>query len=227
VEEDDLESAEMIRSRIQRDAHDLAAFRAALLSVPPTERDAWVDRVFGLHGLPDDGPELPRGCVPYFPCSVDAVLRMVDQARVRSTDVFVDVGSGLGRTAALVHLLTGAGAIGIEIQSGLVRAARDLAARMVLSRVSSIEGDAATLTGFLTIGSVFFIYCPFSGDRLATVLAHLGTIARTRTIRVCCLDLPLPRCPWLTLEPQVSGDLAIYRSVPPAGAARTIASSLS
>jgi SAM-dependent methyltransferase len=212
VEHSRRESADQVRARIQRGQHDPDAFRAALLSVAPTARDAWLNRVLGLHDLPDDGPDLPRGCVPYFPCSVDALLRIVEQARVRSSDVFVDVGSGPGRAAAFVHLLTGAGAIGIEVQPGLVCAARDLTTRLALSRVSFIEGDASTLTGFSAIGSVFFLYCPFSGERLVKVLGELEVVARTRMIRVCCLDLPLPPCPWLALDSPLAGDLAIYRS---------------
>jgi hypothetical protein len=126
--------------------------------------------------------------------------------------VFVDVGSGLGRAGAFVHLLTGARVVGIEVQSGLVHAARDLTARLALSCVSYVEGDAATRTGVIAIGSVFFFYCPFSGDRLVKVLGDLEVLAHTRLIRVCCLDLPLPPCPWLTLESPLGGDLAIYRS---------------
>jgi SAM-dependent methyltransferase len=212
VEKGHRESVERIRSRIRRELPDPSEFRAALLSVPPSERDAWLDLVLGFDDVPDDGPDLPRGCVPYFPCSVDALLRTVEQARVRPSDVVVDVGSGPGRAAAFVHLLTGAAVIGIEIQSGLVRAARDLATRMVMPRVACVEGDAVRIIGLLTTGSVFFLYCPFSGDRLVKVLAALEPVARTRMIRVCALDLPLPPCPWLTLEPQPSGDLAIYRS---------------
>jgi len=212
MEERHRESADWIRSRIRHERHDAEAFRAALLNVEPADRDAWLDRVLGLCDLPDDGPDLPRGCVPYFPCSVDALLRMVEQARVRPSDLFVDVGSGLGRAAAFVHLLTGAGAIGVEVQSGLVRAARDVTTNLLVSRVLFVEGDAVSLTGFIAIGSVFFFYCPFSGDRLVRVLGDLEVIARTRVIRVCCLDLPLPPCPWLTLESQLAGDLAIYRS---------------
>jgi SAM-dependent methyltransferase len=212
VRGDHRESVTRIRARIERGLHDPSAFRAAVLGVPPSERDAWLDMVFGIRELPDDGPDLPRGCVPYVPCSVDALLRMVERAAVSSSDVFVDIGAGLGRAAAFVHLLTGAGAIGIEIQSGLVRAARDLATRLAAPRVACIEGDAARLAGFITLGSVFFLYCPFSGDRLTKVLDGLESIARTRVIRVCCVDLPLPSCPWLAPEPQRSGDLAIYRS---------------
>lgn len=208
----DRESAADVSSRIERRRHDPSAFRAALLGVPPAERDAWVDRVLGLGDLPEDGPALPRGCVPYLPCPVDALLRMVEEAPVTASDVFVDVGSGLGRAAVLVHLLTGAAAVGLEIQPGLVRAARNLAAHLQLSRVAFVEGDAAEHAGLIPIGSVFFLYCPFSGERLAKVLAHLEPIARTRTIRVGCVDLPLPPCSWLALEPPRSGDLAIHRS---------------
>jgi SAM-dependent methyltransferase len=185
----------MARRLIQEGRQDPKAFRADLLGVPPGVRDRWVDSVLGLGELPDDGPELPRGCAPYVPCSVDALLRIVDQAPVRSSDVFVDVGSGLGRAAVLVHLLTGAGAIGLEVQPALVAASRDLVSRLRISRVSCVEGDAASLTRFITIGSVFFLYCPFGGDRLAKVLAHLEPVARTRTLRLCCVDRPLPPCP--------------------------------
>jgi SAM-dependent methyltransferase len=190
-------------------------FRAAVVDVPAPERDAWLDLVLGLDGLPDDGPELPRDCVPYWPCSVDVLLRMVDEAEVRPADVFVDVGAGLGRALLFVHLLTGAAAVGVEVQPALVRAARDLASRLHLSRVSFIEGDAAALGGSLTAGSVFFFNCPFSGARLAKVLDGLEHVARTKALRVCCVTLPLPPRPWLTPGSEGDGDLVIYRSPPP------------
>ena len=126
-----------------------------------------------------------------------------------------------GRAAMAVHLLTGASAIGVEVQSHLVRAARDLAERMNVSRVSWVHGDAELLTGSMTTGSVFFLYCPFSGDRLERVLDDLEPIARTRRIRVCAVDLPLPHRPWLTLVSPPSGDLAVYRSTLVNSPART------
>jgi SAM-dependent methyltransferase len=212
VQEAHRESAERIRSLIANASATPAAVRAALTRVPPAERDAWLDLVLGLDSIPGDGPELPRGCVPYLPCPVDALLRMVEHAGVQASDVFVDVGAGVGRAAALVHLLTGAAAIGIEIQPALVRASRDLTARLGGLRFSPIEGDAVQLTGSIAIASVFFLYCPFSGDRLETILNDIEPIARTRPIRVCCVDLPLPPRPWLTLASPPSGGLAVYRS---------------
>jgi SAM-dependent methyltransferase len=212
VLERDRASADRIGQRIRSGRHDPDAFRAALLNVAATERDAWLDRVLGLGDWPDDGSDLPRGCVPYFPCAVDVLLRMVEQARVISSDVFVDIGAGLGRATAFVHLLTGAETVGIEIQSALVRAARDRATGSGMSRVAYVEGDAETLTRVVPTGSVFFLYCPFSGDRLAKVLDNLEVIARIRKIRVCCVDLPLPSRSWLTPDSSPAGDLSVYRS---------------
>ncbi|WNG58027.1 class I SAM-dependent methyltransferase [Archangium gephyra] len=212
MEETHRESAEWIRSLLLNAQSTPAVFRTALMSVPPAERDAWLDQVLGLDSFPDDGPELPPGCVPYLPCPVDALLRTVECAEVQASDVFVDVGSGVGRAAALVHLLTGASAIGIEIQPELVHASRDLATRLNALRFSPVQGDAAVLTGCITIGSIFFLYCPFSGERLEKVLDALESIARTRTIRVCCVDLPLPPRPWLTFAVPPSGNLTVYRS---------------
>ena len=205
----------MVRLQLSQQRLPPEAFRAALLRVPVTSRDAWLDAVFELDGIPDDGPELPRGCVPYVPCSVDVLLRMVQHARIEPTDVVVDVGAGPGRAAAAVHLMTGASVIALEIQPALVTASRELAARLNVERLSAIEGDAAELTGRIQIGSVFFLYCPFSGARLERVLTDLEAIARTRAIRVCCVDLPLPPVPWLELAAEAE-DLAIYRSVTPA-----------
>jgi hypothetical protein len=76
--------------------------------------------------------------------------------------------------------------------------------------VSVIEGDAATLAGRVTTASVFFLYCPFSGARLARVLDDLEPIARTRPLRLCCLNLPLPPRAWLIREPNGSDDLVVY-----------------
>lgn len=178
----------------------------ALLALPPNERDAWVDRALGIRELPDDGPALPKGCVPYLPCPVDALLRIIDAAAIGPADVFVDVGSGIGRATSLVHLLTGARAIGIEVQPELVAAAKKLPG------VTYLQGDAAELISRVADGTVFFLYCPFGGARLEAVLDALAAVARSRPIRVCCVDLPLPARSWLTLERTLEGGVNIYTS---------------
>jgi SAM-dependent methyltransferase len=211
------ETAQQMRSLLERGACGAPSFRAALTQVAPLDRDAWIDVAFGLGPPPDDGPELPRGGVPYLPCPLDALLRIVDLAPVGPGDVLVDIGAGLGRAAAVVSLLTGASAVGVEVQGKLVSTARELAGRLRLPRLSFVQGDAADLPGPSTAGTVFLLYCPFSGERLARLLGHLEWIARRRTLRVCCVDLPLPPTPWLEPAAPPAGDLAIYRSAPPLG----------
>lgn len=195
------------------------SFRDELLDLPRAQRDAWVDRAFGLDELPDDR-ELPAGCVPYLPCPVDTIVRAVERAAVGPADVFVDIGSGLGRVTTLVHLLTGASTIGIEFQAHLVERSRALAERLDVPRVSVVEGDADRRVGDVTIGTVFFLYCPFSGPRLERVMDHLGVIAEAHLIRVCAVDLPIPARPWLEPIGQLTDGLAVFRSVRPGSSSR-------
>jgi SAM-dependent methyltransferase len=223
VEARDEESAGRIRARLERGDHDPPAFRAALEAVPPADRDGWVDRALGLEGPPCDGPDLPRGCVPYLPCPVDVLLRVVELVPVQRSDVFVDVGSGTGRAGALVHLLSGARVIGLEIQRGLVAAARELASRLPGCQLETVEGDAVVLAGTITTGSVFFFYCPFSGERLAAALDRIEPIARSRALRICAVDVPLPGRPWLSLQRQSSGDLAIHGTITAEGQSPRVA----
>lgn len=205
------ESAERVRAALESGRRDPAWFRSALLEVPFTERDAWLDRVLGIDEVYDDGPELPRGSVPYLPCSVEHLLQIVERAPVRASDVFVDLGAGVGRAATLVHLLSGASTIGVEIQPRLVAAARELTARLSLANVTWIEGDAAELDERVASGTVFFLYCPFGGKQLDKVRSHLELIARAKSIRVCCVDLQLPPCNFLTLRSSEVG-LEIFQS---------------
>ncbi len=191
----------------------MRSFAESLRAVAPDARDAWFDEFLGVEDtLPPDGPELEPGHVPYMPCGVATLLSAIEHARITEDDVFVDIGCGLGRATAFVHLMTGARAIGVEIQSHLASRARDVARRVNAERIAVIEGDATRVVRSLAHATVFFLYCPFSGERLRGVLGDLESIARTRPLRICAVDLPLPPCAWLELVHE-SRELAIYRSV--------------
>lgn len=168
--------------------------------------------MWGIDEIPPDDPDLPRGCVPYLPCPVTSVLDAVDQADVTSDDVFVDVGAGLGRAALLAHLKTGARCIGLEVQPALVRAAQGRADSMSLSRMRFLQGDAADSVSFITTGTVFFLYCPFSVSRLRRFLEGLEQVARAQAIRVCCVDMPPLEAAWLARMPSTSPSVDVYRS---------------
>lgn len=211
VESDAPPTPERLAARLARAALAPAAFRAALVAQPFIERDGWLDRVLGLGELPDDGPALPRGGVPYLPCAVDVLLDMVDAAAIGPRDVFVDIGAGVGRAAALVHLVTGAAAVGVEIQPALVDAARALGRRLADARLTWVEGDAPACADTMADGTVFFLYCPFSDARLDRTLDVLEGIARQRPIRVCCVDLPVLDRSWLTVMASPRDTLLVYR----------------
>ena len=189
-----------------------ASFSAALAEIAPRDREAWLDRLWDIDEIPLDDPDLPRGCVPYLPCPVASVLDAVAQAEVTCDDVFVDVGAGLGRAALLAHLKTGAQCIGLEVQPTLVRIAQGRADSMNLSRMQFLRCDAVEGVRFITSGTVFFLYCPFSGMRLRRFLDGLEEVARARPIRVCCVDMPPLEAQWLARLPSTSPSVDVYRS---------------
>jgi len=183
----------------------MEAFRQRLLKLDPRDRERWVDGLLGIDDLFDD-EDLPPGCVPYLPCSVDVIVRAVDRAKVTASDVFVDVGSGLGRALVLVHWLTGAAAVGLEIQGRLARQAQVIADRLRLDRVRTIHGDAEHLLQTMSQGTVFFFYCPFGEARLTRALAALRPLALVRPLRLCFVDTPVPPLPWLARDPASRDD---------------------
>jgi SAM-dependent methyltransferase len=185
-----------------------AALVAALDAVAPAERDPWIDARLGFAPPPPDGPELPRGGVPYLPCGVAELVAFAREAPVGEDDVFVDVGAGLGRAAVIAHLLSGARAVGVEIQAPLVAAARARAAALGVSdAVTFVHADAADID---VDGSRYFLYAPCNGALLARVLDRLAAAARRRAIVVGAVDVVLD-APWLVARAaSPSAALAIY-----------------
>ena len=175
------------------------------------ERDAWVSALLAIDALPPDEPNLPRGAVPYLPCGVEEILEVVRAVPVREDDAFVDLGSGLGRVALLVHLLTGARASGVEIQEQLVREARGRAAALGLEAVEFIHADAAETE---LEGTVFFLYAPFNGELLARVVARLEAVARRHAIVVASVGLELRGVPWLVPRATSNPAVVVYDSAP-------------
>ena len=119
---------------------------------------------------------------PYEPTPSRVILDLVDQTQLRAEDVFYDLGSGLGHVPILVHLLTGAAAHGIEIEAAYCQHAQRCAEELGLSAVSFVNQDArqADYSG----GTVFFMYTPFTGQVLESVLAALAREARRRPITI-------------------------------------------
>lgn len=199
--------ARAARSQIASGALRGQALRELVEIVPRVDRDGFVDELLGIDPPPPDEP-LPQGAVPYLPCAVDDILAMASDAPVTELETFVDLGSGLGRVAILIHLLTGAPALGIELQEALVARSRAISAELGLDGVRFVHANAADLA---LVGTRFFLYAPCNGSMLERLLARLEQVARPIVIGAVGLELDQP---WLSPRPG-SATLNLYDTAQP------------
>ncbi|MEZ4616402.1 MAG: class I SAM-dependent methyltransferase [Caldilineaceae bacterium] len=97
-------------------------------------------------------------------------------------DCFYDLGSGLGQVVMLVQLLTGMAARGVEYDPAFVDFARRQAAILDLPAVRFVNADARIAD--YSDGTIFFLFTPFRGAMLRTVMTRLRDIAHDHPIRV-------------------------------------------
>jgi predicted RNA methylase len=184
-------------------------FLEELLAVPALERDAWVNRRLGFPEPPSHDERLPKEGSPYFPAAVEEIVTMVQELPLRAEHAFVDLGSGLGRVVILAHLLSGARALGIEVQPNLVELSRARAAALALPQVSFVEADA---TEHPLDGDVFFLYAPAYGELRARLVKRLEAVAKRRAISVCSVAVDLRGESWLEPRRTSCETLTLYRS---------------
>lgn len=154
--------------------------------------------------------------IHYEPAPVGALLELIDRVPLTSADRFVDVGSGLGQVVLLVHLLTGVEAVGLEVMSAYVEQAKREAAALCINGVTFEHGDARNAD--LCRGTVYFLFSPFQGQMLQTVIKRLRDEAMARPLTICSFGpctVPIAAENWLTIEePDMNHDfrLAVFRS---------------
>jgi hypothetical protein len=133
---------------------------------------------------PDDEPVRREAeMVLYQPTPARHIFHLIGLTALTETDVLVDVGSGLGHVPLLAAILTSARSIGIELEATYVERARQCAQRLNLNRVTFIQEDARAAD--LSTGTVFYLYTPFTGSILSSVLSRLRREAAARPIRIC------------------------------------------
>jgi hypothetical protein len=165
---------------------DLVAWLAAH---PAADRDAAIERLLGIRDLPAPAAAPDADTIGYSPSGVAPIVRAVLDVPITREDVLVDLGAGLGKVAFAVHLLTGARALGVERRSDLVSRARAVAGRLALEDVTFVEGDARDAD--VGEATVFFLYLPFTGQVLASVMRRLRSVAERRDVVICSLGLDL------------------------------------
>jgi precorrin-6B methylase 2 len=155
---------------------------------------------------------------PYAPSSfsyLDIALRSIT---VNKDDVFLDMGSGMGRAviyaAAMYEFKK---VIGVEISEALNSIARANVTRSKgRLKCNNIELHTTDAVSFMipTNVTLIFFFNPFSGQTLDSVLKNIMSSLRTvrRELRIICL-VPTPSSFARELDAQKSW-LAIERDIP-------------
>jgi Methyltransferase domain len=209
-----------IRAEIQQGT------RPALLSelvqsnaipAPGLSFDYLDELVAGILQLEDPDPppaHPPDDMVFYQPTPARHIFHLLRLASLTGEDLLFDLGSGLGHVPLLIAIFTNAHAIGIDREEAYVRCARQCADGLRLDRVAFFSQDVRDAD--LSTGTVFYLYTPFTGSILASVLGSLQHESTARPIRVCtfgpCTDA-VARESWLAPSaPPDPAQITIFHS---------------
>jgi Histone methylation protein DOT1 len=140
--------------------------------------DMFINGLFGIDTEPQETRPLKAGMIGYQATPARFILDLIERIPLGPDDVFFDLGSGLGRVALLVGLLTPARVRGIEYDPGHCAYARHCARLVPAPRVRFINVDAREAD--VADGTVFFMYTPFRGALLQEVLDRLKDKAHRR-----------------------------------------------
>ena len=173
--------------------------------------------VAGILRFEDPGTAITQavaGMVFYQPTPVRHIFDLFDRIALKDDDVLVDLGSGLGHVPLLTSICTKTRSVGVEVEQVYVEIAQQIAETLNLKRVTFLKQDAREAD--LTKGTVFYLYTPFTGKMLRTVLDSLRFEGATRAIRVCTFGpctITVANEGWLESTGTPGGDrICIFRS---------------
>lgn len=160
--------------------------------------DVLADGILSLDAPDTPSVELSPEMVHYQPTPARHIFDMVLRSGLKRQDVLVDLGSGLGHVPLLAAICTDVRCVGVELEPAYVACARQAARALDLRNVRLDMGDAR-VTDF-SIGTLFYLYTPFRGSVMRTVLDALRAQASRRLFRVCtygpCTQIVATE-PWL------------------------------
>ena len=146
--------------------------------------DTLISGVLDLNEPPDAielGPEM----VFYQPTPARHIFDFIEQSSPTQGDVVMDLGAGLGHVTLLTAICTDARCIGIELQASYVASARQCGQALQISNAQFLAQDVREAD--MSCGTAFYLYTPFTGGILRTVLDALRREATGRVIRLCTL----------------------------------------
>lgn len=139
-------------------------------------RDAFLAGLLHADPIPVPVQALEPGMVQLQNTPARILMELIEKSGLGPADTFYDVGSGLGQVPLVVHLSTGARALGLEREPAYVDYARACAAALGLSEVGYrlIDARAADYSE----ATALFLYTPFQGPMLAEVLGRMRSQCR-------------------------------------------------
>jgi len=182
-----------LREKIRTGMYTGASFRETIgqyfeYDVSPADNigydnlDDFINGLLSDQAIPEASMEREPEMVFYQKTPARIIFEMVEFADLRQDDVFFDLGSGLGQVAILVNLISWAPTKGIEYEPAYCNYATICASQLNLSHVEFINTDARLAD--YSQGTVFFLYTPFEGEILQTVLGVLQKESLKRVIRI-------------------------------------------
>ncbi|MGN6566911.1 MAG: class I SAM-dependent methyltransferase [Flavipsychrobacter sp.] len=146
------------------------------------ELDAFINGLLLDQPLPEATAERTQEMVFYQQTPARIILELIKKAQFKATDVFYDLGSGLGHIGILVHLICGIKATGIEYEPAYCNYAKACTRALNLGNIEFVNADARNAD--YADGTVFFMYTPFTGSILQHVLNRLQEQSKKRAIRI-------------------------------------------
>jgi SAM-dependent methyltransferase len=208
-----------LRARLRAGTFTPAEYREALATLPQHDWDGWTRRIFELHQAPPTTVALTAEMVGYVTTHVVQILEMVSE--LTPDDVYYDLGSGIGFVPILASWLSGARAVGVELEPAFVAMARERAEQLGLAeRVRFVEADLREVD-YADATAVFMFY-PCRGQTLEQVIDRLEPVGRTRALKLYSLGLSgqaLVTRPWVEIRGQSPSALLALATVPGAPAA--------
>jgi SAM-dependent methyltransferase len=114
---------------------------------------------------------------PYHPLSYESILWALQRIPYGEEQVeFVDIGCGMGRAICTAATRPFRSVTGVELSPSLSEVSRQNLAKLKGRRAKTVnvhEGDA-TAFPISPTANVFYLFNPFGGDTLRTVIGNIG-----------------------------------------------------
>jgi hypothetical protein len=202
-----------IRKEIREGRLRLQALRQYFDKLPLEERDHFVEEVLGIAYLPLEEEDRTEEAEvrAYTPSGYDEMSYAFDVMELGPNNRLFDVGSGAGKALLLGALLCGARCSGLEknpvLHNLAASAAKDLD---IETHARSVLGDLKTdAIAIADEADVLFMYLPFTGTTLTTVMDRLLSKPGRRFL--CAGAVDLQKYPQLELVAPAKSWLHVYR----------------